>query len=145
MEQLDRVGVRVTLAGCLGGIAGVLHAMLRGHPMVRIASLTAFSWALTGTACFGAERISSLSTRQYLLEHLSLSPMQCTLVSHAMGGAVGGSLLGFLYIRKPLHGIAFFVPLMLVIGTGEQLLDDMRQERIQELNKLEEKAGRLRR
>jgi len=132
MEELDRVGVRVTLAGCLGAMAGVGRALLRGHPLVRTCTLTAMSCGLTGTACFGAERVVSLSSRTYLLNQHHFSPLECTLFSHGVGGAMGGSLMGLLYIGKPLHGIVFFVPLMLVIGMGEQFLEDVRQERIQE-------------
>lgn len=56
-----------------------------------------------------------------------------TLGSHAIGGMIGGALLGVLYTRRPGQGVLFFTPLMVLIGTGEKLFEDMRNERIERM------------
>jgi hypothetical protein len=129
MEDLDRLTTRISLSAFVGAIAGVGTSLFKGFPMRRTVGLTALSCAMTGTACFGAERCATIVSRR-LWGHLG-NEWDTVLTSHFIGGVVGGSLLGGLYIGKPVHGVVFFVPLMLLVGTGEKLFQDMREEHLQ--------------
>lgn len=133
MDEIDRIASRVTIATCFGALAGVGTAMFKGHPMARTVGLTAFSCAMTGTACFGAERCASVLTKRVLQRNDN--EWETVLGTHAMGGLLGGSILGGLYIGKPIHGVVFFVPFMLLVGTGEKLFYDVREERNQRLHR----------
>lgn len=142
MEDIDRISSRVTLAACLGALGGAGTAVFRGTPMGRTVGFTALSCALSGTACFGSERVAS----RLLLRGVGLdgggaaidekdedntnirNAWELTLGSHAIGGTVGGALLGAMYGGRPGQGALFFTPLMLLIGTGEKLFEDMRNE-----------------
>ena len=135
MEDLDRVTSRVSIAAVIGALAGTGTALLKGNPLRRTIAFTAFSCALTGTACFSAERGASIVSRH--LFHRHGNQWDDVLACHSIGGAVGGAILGTLYIGKPLHGIVFFVPLMLLIGTGEKLFQDVREEQIQRITREE--------
>jgi len=145
-EVLDHVSVRVSLAGCLGGLSGIGTALHRGTPFGRTVGLTALSCAAAGTACFSAERVANaalLSNRgkaMYGSAFASTGKLTNnnddwirTLTSHAFGGFAGGTFLGTLYGGKPWQGALFFTPLMLLAGTLERLFEDVRQERIQEM------------
>ena len=140
MEEIDHVAARVSLTSCLGGLAGVTTALLKGHPVARTAGLTAFSCALSATACFGAERLAAVSFRLVHLDR-QWDRKQLTMASHAVAGAVGGGILGGLYLKRPARGIIFFVPLMSLVGFYELLYEDMRQERLEQLY-LEEESRR---
>jgi hypothetical protein len=138
MEQLDRVATRVSLAALMGTLAGVGTAMYKGHPMARTVGLTAFSCAVTATACFGAERcVNTLIRKGFHQDATENNSWESVLGSHAAGGTLGGSILGTLYIGKPVHGIVFFVPFMLLVGTGEKLLYDVQEEHIQRILRTE--------
>lgn len=128
MEDFDRVSARVTAVGALGALAGVGTAMYKGHPILRTVGLTALSCAMAGSACFGTERLAAAALRGGPLEkELGRGPF--LIVTHACGGMLGGSILGFLYIQKPLHGMIFFVPIMSCVGFAESLFQDMVDER----------------
>jgi hypothetical protein len=116
-ESLDYMGKRVVAATALGGALGGCLATYRGHSISMVAPNMARTWALSATAC--------TLTQQLALGVLS-SVLQCSsddtaaiLVSHGLGGICGGSLLGYLYIRKPVRGIVFMAPIMLAIGMLE--------------------------
>jgi hypothetical protein len=128
LEDFDRISVRVTLSGLMGGLAGVGTAMYRGHPLARTVGLTALSCAMVGSACFTSERVFALALRDSEKE-LGRSPF--LIMTHACGGVVGGSVLGYLYIRKPMHGVVFFMPLMTAIGFAESLFQDLVEEQQQ--------------
>jgi hypothetical protein len=131
MDNLDQIASRVTLAGSIGALGGVATSLFKGTPMGRTVGLTAFSCAMTGTACFGAERCAAMVSSKFF--HHDSGAWEDVLLSHSIGGIVGGSLLGSLYKSKPIHGVAFFLPLMLLIGTGEKLFQDVREERMQQM------------
>jgi hypothetical protein len=142
MDEIDRIAARVTVVGCLGAMAGIGIGLFKGHHRIaRTAGLTAFSCALCGTACFGSERLASTAGR-YLLSADSNNVDKndndddnrwpATFLSHAVGGSVGGALLGQLYMGRPVRGIVFFVPLMTVVGLGELLFENKREERLRQ-------------
>lgn len=151
LEELDRIAGRVTLAGCFGALGGVGTALYRGSHLGRTVALTSLSCALAGTACFTSERITYHSLERILVStttdkqpndqndtiddkltlpsHLAwdggITPL---LLSHMMGGFIGGSIIGALYKRRPVQGALFLTPIMILIGMGEQLLQDVRLE-----------------
>jgi hypothetical protein len=150
MEELDRIGARVTLMGVLGGICGAASAILKGHARIsRAAGLSALSCAMSATAVLGAERIVDLCINNMYSNAASSSPLiqeqddvdghdlleqfrqqrqRTMLFTHAAGGAMGGALLGAIYTRRPFQGMAVFVPIMMLVGLGESMFQDMKDE-----------------
>lgn len=53
--------------------------------------------------------------------------------SHALGGLLGGGVVGFLFQGKPLAGAMLVTPMMLIVGKIEALLDEYRTERMGQL------------
>ena len=146
---MDHIAARVSLAATMGAAAGMGTAILKGHAAAaRTTALTAFSCAMVGTACFTTERCAAVALQQLQQNRddsndtnknvaFRSSSMTKTinnswefvLTTHAVGGVLGGALTGWLYLRRPLRGVAFLVPLMLLVGTGEKLLEDVRREK----------------
>lgn len=139
-DALDYVGSRMWFMAAIGGLAGTGLALLRGHPVARTAGHTALSCALSTTAVSGSERLAYAA-----LGHLDIERWDRKLTSHFMGGTLGGSVLGALYIGKPIRGLFFFAPLMTIVGFGELLWEDVRLERQREalLKEEDERAARL--
>lgn len=137
MEDFDRVSARVTVAGALGALGGVGTAMHKGYRIPRTMGLTAFSCAMVASACLTGERLVANLLRGGPLEkELGRGPF--LIMTHACGGFLGGGVLGYLYIRKPIHGVIFFVPVMSAIGYAESLFQDLADEQRQFRNKTEQ-------
>ena len=81
------------------------------------------------TACFGSERIVNIMYRNFFLKNNLESAQDTVMLSHGVGGVLGGTVLGGLYNGKPLHGVLFIAPLMLLAGYGTDLYYNMRNER----------------
>ncbi|GKY94083.1 hypothetical protein MPSEU_000374800 [Mayamaea pseudoterrestris] len=139
MEEVDRISLEVTLSAAMGALAGVGTSLYKGTPMIRTVGRTSLSCALTGTACFGAERCAALAARTFYERNYDSNEWGDVMFSHAMGGLLGGSILGSLYIGKPAHGVVFFVPLMLLFGTGKKLFVDVREEAVNRMTRDREK------
>lgn len=133
MEEFDRFSVRVGLSGAAGVTAGTFLALLKGYPVPRIAGLTGLSCALAASACFGSERIIAVSS-QALIEPV-IGSANFTLLTHGAGGVVGGHILGGAYKRRPLQGVLFMTPLMLLAGVLENYYQVLRENRIATLEK----------
>lgn len=67
---------------------------------------------MAATACFGSERI----VQTVLLKDSSFAGK---MASHAIGGVMGGAVLGLLYQQRPLRGALFFAPIMMAVAVAE--------------------------
>ena len=128
MEHLDRVTHRVSLCALTGLVGGVTFATYKGLPLQATSIKVAGSCAIVGTALFGAERLAYVALKGQIDNERRL-----TLTSHAFSGLFGGGLNGYLYQKKPLRGMFFFLPLMMGVGFLELAWEWNRQDRIQEL------------
>ncbi|GAX18089.1 hypothetical protein FisN_25Hu065 [Fistulifera solaris] len=137
-ETLDHLSKRVVVAGSVGSIVGVLQALYKGHARLpRTAALTMLSCALTATACFGSERFLYTT----ITEPLMGSTRNALLASHAAGGVVAGAWLGGLYLRRPLRGVVFFTPAMILLGYGEWQLRAVRKHVEKEMREKEKREA----
>ena len=157
-EVLDHIGNRVTLSTILGIFGGATYASYKGFPIVKTSASTAVSFALVSTACFVMERgANAILHRSSILlvddagndketdndflygdasSAFSASNIHQTKLhygSHAIGGIMGGCVVGFLFQGKPLAGALLLTPLMLGIGKIELSLDDYRTKRLRQL------------
>lgn len=126
MEHVDRTASRVATSSFVGFAGGVAYATLRGYPVGPTSFRVGASFALVATSLFGTERIAYVAFKDY-----TQSERQLVLTSHAFSGVVGGGLNGYLYQKKPLRGMFYFVPFMLGVGFLElefQRRKKLRQE-----------------
>lgn len=129
MEYLDRVANRVSLSALTGFVAGSAYATFTGLPLRATSIKVAGSCAIVGTALFGAERLAYVAMKDQID-----SERRLVLTSHSFSGLMGGGLNGYLYHKKPLRGMFFFLPTMMVVGFLELAWEQQRQARIQEVN-----------
>lgn len=117
MEDVDYVASRAAVAGAIGGISGAALAVFRGHSIQMMATRIAGTWAMAATACIGTQRLTSMSGRHLLDVDEKSDAM--LVGTHCAGGIFGGGLLGYLYIRKPIRGMIFLTPVMLMVALAE--------------------------
>lgn len=129
MDDLDRVAHRVSLCALTGLSAGSAYATLTGLPLRSTSIKVSGSCAIVATAMFGAERIAYVALKNQID-----SERQLVLTSHAFAGLMGGGLNGYMYQKKPLRGMFFFLPAMMGVGLIELAWERQRQARIQKLN-----------
>lgn len=139
MEHVDYIAARVTCAATLGALWGCLSAMYKGHIISRAVGLSAFSCAMTATACVSCERIANYiivnNNNVYFLESSDnelkmtkeVTPsLTQTISTHAIGGFIGGGITGSLYMKRPIRGLVFMTPIMMMVGYVEYKLKEMR-------------------
>lgn len=129
MENIDRVANRVSLCALTGLFGGATFATYKGFPLRSTAIKVASSCAIVGTAMFGAERLAYITMKDQID-----SERRKILTSHASSGLFGGGLNGYLYHKRPLRGIFFFLPMMVAVGFLELAWEQKKRARIQELN-----------
>ena len=138
MENVDRTGHRVSIAA-IGGLAfGASFATLRGSPILASSMSSAVSCTLLATACFGSERLFyAIIPRPF---PWSILQGKEDILSHTLGGMLGGACVGWLYRGRPLSGGLMFTPLMVGVAFAERRLNQHRLERIEcLLSQLEKK------
>jgi len=118
MEDVDYVAARTVIAALAGGISGASMATFRGHNPITLASRMAGTWAMAATACIGSQRLFCAAA-QYLIQPVDEKSDAMLVGTHTMGGIMGGGLLGYLYIRKPIRGMIFLTPVMLLVSLVE--------------------------
>lgn len=129
-EQIDHLSSRVSISAISGLLLGASHAVFKGHPVPRASLQVSFSCALAATACFGIERVSStiINNQKYEIEDET-----SIYLSHAVGGVVGGGLLGGIFQRRFIGGSLLFSPIMIVAAYAEIQFQDWKQEKIRKL------------
>ena len=132
MAQVSRVSNRVTLAGVVGVFIGAAMATRKGLPVARTALAMGANWAMVGTSCFVPERLSNLALGQVMNDD-DESIHRRLYLSHAIGGAAGGGLVGSLFQFRVLPGVVAFTPLMLVAAHFEIKFEEARSERYAKL------------
>ena len=148
LEVMDHLAARVTIAAATAALAGSAHATFKNYPIARTSMSAALSSAMAAAACFGMERLShaALSRSAGLLggdegggagegdgaQMISRAAM-LTYGSHALGGFLGGGVVGFLFQNRALSGALLFTPIMLGVGKVELDLQDYRKRRMEEL------------
>ena len=137
MDVINHISARVSVAAVFGAAIGIGTAIHKGHHVpIRTAGMTALSFAMVATACLVSERLVAVAMDPSIViddDHHGSSTnkrikrwsWESTLQSHAAGGVLGGGLLGYLYLKRPLRGVVFFTPVMLLVGTGEMLYQDV--------------------
>ena len=131
MDEVQRVSNRMTVS-FLGGLAtGVAIALRKGLPVAKTAISIGASCAMVGTACFGLERVSNVALQQVVLTNNNDKTR--LYISHAIGGAAGGGMVGYLYQFRVIPGIMLFTPAMLAVAFGEIKFEQARQARLQQL------------
>jgi hypothetical protein len=91
---------------------------------------------MAATACFTAERLAAVIIGDRVEDAYRLAapledgpPAWSSVLTHAIGGVVGGGVTGALYGKKPIQGALFLTPVMVAVGIWQELLDDARRER----------------
>ena len=129
MENIDRVSSRVCAAFPIGFFVGASYGTLSGAPILPSSLAAGASCSMLATACFGSERFFNA----IMPRPLPWFEGKEDLVSHALGGTLGGSVVGWLYRGKPLSGALLFTPLMIGIAFFERGLKKKRLDRIEYL------------
>jgi len=146
MDQIDHVANRVAISAVAGLFFGASLATYKGIPLAKTSLSAAASCALSGTACFTAERLAYNASKfvspkeELLLLLLSkneekandkIKKEEARLVfSHGAGGVLGGSICGGLFLSKPFKGILLFTPMMLAVTFLEIKLQRLRAMRV---------------
>lgn len=140
MDQIDHVANRMSLAALSGLVVGASLATYKGSNIIKTAISVSSSFALCGTACFGSERIAYNVLNLYLTpdnEHIQYYRLSehknKLLLSHSLGGAVGGMICGGLFQGRLMAGIFLFTPIMLGVAFTEITFLEYREKRLQEI------------
>lgn len=128
MEEVDRVAARVSICALTGILGGTAYATLRGFPLANIAIKSGTSCAMVGTVLFGVERLAYLAMKEQIDNERRL-----VLTSHAFSGVMGGGINGYLYQKKPMRGMFYFIPVMLGVGFLDLMWQQKKQERIMQV------------
>lgn len=153
LSILDHLAARVTASATAGLGCGAAYATYKGFPIAKTSLSAAVSCSLISTACFGVERIAygilrrsglfvtetsrtSLANETHSARESMPSP-NLLYGSHALGGFLGGGVVGVLYQGSPLRGSILLTPIMLGIGQLEISLEKYKAERIQQLKNSE--------
>lgn len=130
-DEVLRVSNRMVMCSIAGLTVGAAMATRKGLPVIRTALVMGANSAMVGTACFGLERVSNLALRQVMNDNESKNTQ--LYISHAIGGAAGGALVGSLFQFRALPGLLAFTPLMVMVAYGEIKFEEARSARLAKL------------
>jgi hypothetical protein len=119
MTEVDHVANRVGLWTLTGFLGGAAYATFKGFPRRSTSLKVAGSCAIVATSIFGTERVANIVLREYGGLQPEKDVTRLTLTSYAFAGIAGGGLNGYLYQKKPLRGMFYFVPLMMCVAVME--------------------------
>lgn len=135
-RHLEHFANRVALVLGLGATWGYLQAQSLGHFPGRSAALTAMSCGIVATTCFGIERGTTVVLENTIatsgVEDTAIPRLYRLLFTHTIAGSAGGAILGTLYQKRPFNGMLLCVPLMLMVGYGESMFQDLVDEKQRE-------------
>lgn len=132
---LDHASYRVTSTTFTGVLVGLCYGTYKGLPLGATTISMTSSFALVSTACFVPERIFFMSSFRIKEKGNDECEKMRLLISHVLGGFVGGSVTGGLFKGKPLPGILLLTPIMTAVGFGEIRLEEYRLRRMKELGR----------
>mmetsp|Transcript_27754 Transcript_27754/g.41996 ORF Transcript_27754/g.41996 Transcript_27754/m.41996 type:complete len:137 (-) Transcript_27754:122-532(-) len=135
MDEVRKVSNRMTATGAAGMFVGFFLAIRKGLPAVKTALTIGMNCAMIGTTCFGFERVSNVGLRRIMEQDYH----EQLFMSHAIGGAMGGALLGGLFQRRFLPGIMVFTPAMIAVAFAEIKYEEARAARIKKFLEDKEK------
>jgi hypothetical protein len=145
---IDHLAARVTASATTGLACGAAFATYKGYPVPKTSLSAAASCALISTACFGMERFAygvlcrgNVLMREFNKADDGENSTEATMStspniiygSHALGGLLGGGIVGYLYQGNPFRGAIVLMPLMLGLSFVELYLDEYREHRIRQL------------
>lgn len=107
-----------------------MYAVLKGRPVGKTAIAIAANWAVVSSTCFSVERVSNVALGHVMNEEDYNIRLY---LSHAIGGAVGGSVLGYLFQARVMPGVMLFTPAMVVVAFGEIKFEQARKARLEKL------------
>ena len=136
LSVIDHLTARMTASAITGLGCGVIYSSYKGFPIAKTSMSAAASCALVSTACFAAERLAYGIIHQITGKD-SKTSSSILYGSHALGGACGGGVVGFLYQGNPFRGMALFMPIMVGIGKLEITLNEYKMSRIQQLEEID--------
>jgi hypothetical protein len=88
---------------------------------------------MVATACLGFQRLASLTARKIWQQQDEKNSVPLLVASHAFGGIIGGGLSGYLYIRRPIRGMVFLTPVMLIVSLAEIKYQERRKLKPEEI------------
>lgn len=154
LTVLRHISDRVSIVATIGLGFGATYGVYKGLPIPKMSISAGMSCALISTACFSMERLvhgiisqaskvtlydaavsDGVDSQSHDYNVLKLNGPNNTRVygSHALGGFLGGGVVGYLFQGRPFAGALVFTPLMLGIGQIEVSLKDYKAKRIQEV------------
>lgn len=150
LATLDHLAARVTVSALTGLGCGAAYATYKGFPIPKTSMSAALSCALVSTACFSMERLAfgAITRITPLLDgddndddnsvpsapkltSAATTSSKAMYASHAVGGALGGGIAGYLFQGNPFAGAFLLTPLMLCAGKMELSLEEYKAKRLQ--------------
>lgn len=153
LATLDHLAARVTVSTLTGLGCGAAYATYKGFPTPKTSMSAALSCALVSTACFSMERLAfgAITRITPLLDgdedddnsvpsapklaSAATTSSKTIYASHAVGGALGGGIAGYLFQGNPFSGAFLLTPLMLCAGKLELSLEEYKAKRLRGLIK----------
>jgi len=140
---IDHIGSRLLPCLLVGSASGASLATLRNHSVRFYAISMGTSFMMCGTAVYGCERLVSwgMSDRLSVDEN---GKIQGSVMTHAIGGSLGGGAIGSIFRRSPwgaIPGAAMFA----LIGAGLGVCEDSWRDYCRDQRELRESENRSRR
>jgi len=126
-EAASYSGARAVISTLLGTTAGGLIAVYRGNPVFLHTALTGFSCTIAATACSVSERAAAVVMSR------NSEVVKGDFRTHAIGGILGGSLIGGIYKKSPSSGVLLFTPIMLGVALLEEKAHSYRQNELERI------------
>lgn len=134
-RALDHAVFRVSSSTCTGMFVGLCYGTYKGLPLGATTISMTSSFALVSTACFVPERIIFHTSFKIQEMGNETDEKIRLLISHGVGGMIGGAVAGGLFKGKPLPGMLLLTPIMIAVAFGEMRLQEYKIRRLKELGR----------